>query len=136
MGGIEERREYIRVDCADGGARDISRLYQDFAVACVERQLVRALVKAGGTDPQDQLSLRDAFAAMVLAGIAPGFRIALVAPAGPIAAAFRRLERDLRQLRIDAAVFRREDEAREWLLSRPRSPGVEREAIVPVHAES
>jgi hypothetical protein len=134
--GIEERREYIRVDCTDGGAREASRLYQDFAVACVERRLVRALVKAGGTDPQDQLSLRDAFTAMVLAGIAPGFRIALVAPAGPIAAAFRKLQRDLRQLRIDAAVFRREDEAREWLLLR-RFPDVEREASAPpVQAES
>ena len=133
--GIEERREYIRVDCAGGGARETSRLYQDFAVACVQRQLLRALVKADGTDPQDQLSLRDAFTAMVLAGIAPGFRIALVAPAEPIAATFRKLQRDLRQLRIDAAVFRREDEAREWLLAR-RSPGVAREAIAPsVQAE-
>lgn len=116
---VEDRRDYVLVDCTACGGRDIARLYRDFAVACVERQLERVLVKAGGGDPQDHLALRDAFTAMTLGGMPPGFRIALVARAGPIQAAFRTLQRDLRQLRVDAAVFGREDGALEWLLSRP-----------------
>jgi hypothetical protein len=119
MDCAEERPEYVLIDCTDCAGREIARLYRDFAVACVERQLERVLVKAGGGDPQDHLSLRDAFTAMMLGGIPSGFRIALVTPAGRTEAVFRALQRDLCQLRIAAAVFGHEDEAREWLLSRP-----------------
>ena len=123
MGCIEERRGYVLVDCTGCGAREIAQLCQDFAVACVERQLEHALVKGDG-DPQDHFSLRDAFTAMMLAGMAPDFRVALVARAGPLEAAFRSLARDLLALRIGAAVFRRDADAQEWLLSRARSPAV------------
>lgn len=117
MSCIRERRGYIRVDCTGAGARDLSALYQDFAVACVERQLERALVKANDGNPEDHISLRDAFTAMVLGGIAPGFRIALVAGAAPLLAACLALQRDLRRLGVDAAVFGNEDEADAWLLA-------------------
>jgi hypothetical protein len=117
--GAQDLPEYVLIDCTDCLGREIARLYRDFAAACVERRLERVLVKAGGGDPQDHLSLRDAFTAMMLGGIPSGFRIALVAPAGRIEAVFRALQRDLCQLRIEAAVFGCEDEAREWLLSRP-----------------
>jgi hypothetical protein len=115
MRRIIENRGYLLVDCTGCSVREISQLCQDFAVACVERQLEHALVKGDG-DPQDHLSLRDAFTAMLLAGIASELRIALVARAGPLAAAFNFLARDLCRLRIQAAAFRAVAEAEEWLL--------------------
>lgn len=126
---VQDRRGYVLVDCTGCGAREVGRLYRDLAVACVERQLERVLVKAGGGDPPDHLSLRDAFTAMMLGGIPSGFRIALVASAGRMEAAFRTLQRDLGRLRVEAAVFSREDEAREWLLSRQGFAAAEHEAI-------
>lgn len=116
MGCIQERRGYIRVDGMGAGVRELSRLYQDFAVACVERQLERAVVLGDG-DPEDQLSLRDAFMALVLGGIAPGFRIALVAGTGPVRDAFLGLQGELHRLGVDAAVFGSEDDAHAWLLA-------------------
>lgn len=121
MGCIQERRGYIRVDGTGAAARELSQLYQDFAVACAERRLERAVVLGNG-DPEDQISLRDAFTALVLAGIAPGFRIALVAGAAPILEAFLALQRDLRRLGVDAAVFGSEDDAHAWLLAYREPP--------------
>jgi hypothetical protein len=114
----EQRPEYFLIDGTGCGGRELARLYRDFAVACVQRQLERVLVKAGGGDPQDHLSLRDALTAMMLGGVPAGFRIALVARTGPIEAVFRALQTDLCRLRVQAALFGREDDARKWLLSR------------------
>lgn len=133
---VEERQGYVMVDCTGCGGRELAQLYRDFAVACIERRLEHVLVVAGGGDPRDHLSLRDAVTVMMLAGVPSGFRIALVAPVAPIEAAFRALQRDLRQRRVEAAVFDHEDRAREWLLSRPGSANPEREAARDVRPET
>jgi hypothetical protein len=114
-GSIRECPGYLSVDSGQGEQRQISELYRAFAVACVEKQIERALVRVRDGDPLDHRSLRDAFTMMLLAGIAPRFRIAFVTDTLRIDRAFQVLRRDLCELRLDADVFGDEQEALQWL---------------------
>jgi hypothetical protein len=120
-GWIRECPGYLSVDSGQGDQRQIAELYRAFAVACVERQFDRALLKAHDGDPEDHLSLRDAFTMMILAGIAPGFRIAFVTDTLRIARAFQRLRRSLGELGLDAGVFGDEHQAVRWLHAKERA---------------
>jgi hypothetical protein len=114
-GSIKERPGYLCVDCERGGPREVAQLYRDFAVACVEKQASRALLKAAEGDAETHRPLRDAFRVMVLAGIPAEFKVAFVTRALDTEKVLRELRRYLRDLQFDAAVFRDESEAVEWL---------------------
>jgi hypothetical protein len=119
-GGITQHPGWLALDCPRVGVREISQLYRDFAVACVNQQVDRALLQATDGDADDHLGLRDAFTMMLLAGIPSGFRVALLARSPRVLELFQALRADLRRLRVDAAVFVQETEALDWLApSRP-----------------
>ena len=60
-GGITQHPGWLALDCPRVGVREISQLYRDFAVACVNQQVDRALLQATDGDADDHLGLRDAF---------------------------------------------------------------------------
>jgi hypothetical protein len=106
---------YLLVDCTGADERVLSETYRAFAVECVARQVKRALVNAVDSDPDCHHGLRDALTMMVLAGIAPGFRLALVTNVPPLQKLFADLARDLGALHISATLFTHERAAVEWL---------------------
>ena len=95
---------------------EIGAIYRDLAVFCIEKQIRRVLVKPGDDDdPASERSLRNALTTMVLAGLPPEFRIALVAGTGRIAARYHSTERDLCMAGVNAKIFETEDNATLWL---------------------
>lgn len=123
MGEISDATERHLVDA--GGhvvvefgylsSTEISAIYRAFAVRCINEELKRALVKPGDDDSAGERALRDAFTMILLAGIAPGFRIAIVASLPKVEERYRICVRDLRLANIDARLFDDEDEAVSWL---------------------
>ena len=78
-------------------------------------ELRRVLVKAADDDPAGEHALRDAFTTMLLAGIAPDFRLALVAATQRVEARYRSVQRDLSLASVHAKIFENESDAAYWL---------------------
>ena len=119
-GTIQECAGYLTVDCGERSEnRELSQLYRDFAVACVEKQVSRVLLRARHGTLEAHLALRDAMTVMLLAGIPSGFRIGFVADRPTAAEALAALGEDLRRLGIAAALFDSEEPALAWLKPSP-----------------
>jgi len=115
-GTIQECPGYLAVDCgSQSSARELSQLYRDFAVACVEKQVSRVLLKAKHGTLEAHFALRDALTMMLLAGIPSGFRIGFVADCPPTAQTLEALRDELRRLGVAAALFDAEEPALAWL---------------------
>ena len=120
-GSMQELAGYLAVDCGQQSSeRELAQLYRDFAVACVEKQVSRVLLKARHGDLEAHRALRDALTVMLLAGIPSEFRIGFVADRPPAAQALEALRDELRRLGVVAALFDAEEPAVAWL--RPSVP--------------
>jgi hypothetical protein len=123
---VDDGTAYLAVDCSRSFAHELSPLYRALALECVAKRPVRMLVSAAQSakgDPNDHLALRDALTLMVMTGLPPAFRLALVADAPDLRRRFLSLALDLKQLGISAAVCEGENEAWEWLgRKRPSCP--------------
>ena len=117
---------YLAVEFGYGTSTEIAGIYRALAVRCIEQDVNRVLVKPGDDDYAGERALRDAFTMILLAGIAPGFRIALVARDQRVEARYRICVRDLRLANVDAKLFTTENEARLWLI--PQSGSAKRAA--------
>ena len=105
---------YLLVEPRPGGP-DPAAVYRDLAVYCIEKQIRRVLVKPPDDDLVGERGLRNAMNMMVLAGLPPEFRIALVAQTERVAARYRITERELRDAGLDARLFDAEESAVRWL---------------------
>lgn len=105
----------LRAEFGPATTTEIAELFRELAVACVKKQYRRVLVVAGDDDPAGESALRDALTVMVLAGIPPDFKLALVAPSDRVEFSYRNAQRDLCAAGITTRVFEREDAARAWL---------------------
>lgn len=123
---VDDGTAYLAVDCSRSFAHVLSPLYRALALECVAKQPVRMLVSAAQSakgDPNDHLALRDTLTLMVMTGLPPAFRLALVADAPDLRRRFLSLALDLKQLGISAVVCEDENEAWKWLGSkRPGCP--------------
>jgi hypothetical protein len=106
---------YVLVEFGHGTTAEISAIYRAFAVRCITEQLKRVMVKPGDEDFAGERALRDAFTMILLAGIAPGFRIAIVAGEARVEARYRVCVHDLRLANVDAQLFDDRDKAVSWL---------------------
>ena len=110
---------YVRVDFASCNSAQLSAVYRAFAALCVDRQVSRALLKAGDDDPRGHYALRDALVAIGRRdGIATDFMLALIPSTGPIEAIYREAQQHLRAAGLNAWVFGSENEAVDWLEGR------------------
>ena len=107
----------LRAEFCSGTVTEIEDLFRELAVTCVQKQYRRVLVVAGDDDPAGESALRDALTVMVLAGIPPDFKLALVAPSDRVEFSYRNAQRDLCAAGVLTRVFESEDEARRWLES-------------------
>ena len=112
---ISDADGYVRVEFGFGTTTEISEIYRALAVRCISGDVKRVLIKPGDDDYAGERALRDAFTMILLAGITPGFRLALVAVRPGIEARYRVCERDLRLANVDARLFSNETEALAWL---------------------
>jgi hypothetical protein len=109
--------DYVFLESRNAGMRELAALYRQLAYECVRSQARGALVKlASARDYSGHLSLRDALATMVLAGIPAGFRLALVTGDAAVAAAFASVSRDCAAMQIHVKVFGQDTLARKWLV--------------------
>ena len=120
MGGetrTEFRGDCLWGDCREADAREFADTCRALAVECISKEVKRVLVDATNCDPDGAAALRDAFTMMMLAGIAAGFRVALVTNVRGAYALFVDLQRDLALLHVQARVFEEVGAASEWLAS-------------------
>ena len=109
----------MRVDFAGCNSAELSDLYRAFASMCVDRNVTRALLKAGDNDPKGHYRLRDALASMAQAAdIPPEFKLALIPSTQAIEAIYREAQGHLRAAGFNAWVFATENEAVDWLEGR------------------
>lgn len=120
---IEQRAGYLAVDCGQGSnGRAIAEIYRELAVQCVTKQVSRVLVKAADGSVEGQHALRDALTSILLAGMPPDFRLAMVTGLARMESFFVELQRDLQRLSVHIAVFSDENEALQWLHARAARP--------------
>lgn len=112
---LADAKGYVLVEFGYGTTTEISAIYRAFAVRCISEDLKRALIKPGDDDFAGERALRDAFTMILLAGIAPGFRVAIVASVPRVEARYRICVRDLRLANVDAQLFDKDDAAVSWL---------------------
>ncbi len=106
---------YLRAEFTFGTVTENAELFRALAVTCVERQISRVLISAGDDDPANERALRDALTMMVLAGLDPAFKLAVVAAVPRVANAYRTFERDVSAAGVTTRLFESEDEAVRWL---------------------
>jgi len=111
----QDTAAYLRLEFGYSTVTDIMQLYRELAVACVRRQITRALIVAGDDEPAGERALRVAATTMVLAGVAADLKIALVATSPRVALAYSNTQRDLNAAGIKAQLFEAEEDAARWL---------------------
>jgi hypothetical protein len=112
---VEAKVGYVRLEFGYSTVTEIAGLYRELAVACVQRDITRALIVAGDDEPAGERALRDAATMMVLAGVTEGLRLALVATSPRVAHTYSNAERDLNAAGIKTRLFEAEEDALHWL---------------------
>lgn len=111
------------VDFRGCGSRELSEIYQVFALLCAGEKVRSALLMTGREEADIHYTLRDILVTLGrIAGIPVRFRLALVASSGEIEQVYRAIEEDLRSLGCDARVFRMRRQADRWLCAARRRP--------------
>ena len=112
---IKQTASYLRVEVPMGDDTQVEEIYRSLAVVCIQRQITRVLVKVAQDDHGGERALRDAFKAILLAGIALDFRIALIAATQRVEAAYRNAQRELSLANVNVQIFDSEGAAVQWL---------------------
>jgi hypothetical protein len=116
---ITECGGYVRVDFENCHHGELLEIYQAFAALCVDKQVNRALLKAGDDYAPGHYGLRHALISMAMsAPIAADFKLALIPSTLPVEAIYREAQQHLRAAGFNAWVFGSDGEAVEWLEDR------------------
>ena len=125
MGSIDEKGGFVVIDCRDRGSRELSAMYQAFALLCAAEKVRCVLLKTGREEAEAHHALRDVLATLGrVVGTPLHFRLALVAGSDSIAQVYRAMLLELRSLGCDARLFRVELEADRWLRQRRQQPSL------------
>ncbi|SRR5258706_6668418 len=119
--GLQQVDGQVIVDAGRVTEFEVEKIYRQFAVLCIDKQVRRVLVRPGDADPAAERALRVALTSMVLAGLPSGFKLALVVASAHIEARYRDTERDLRMAGVETKIFPTDDGASRWLRE-SRSP--------------
>lgn len=110
-----EISECLVLEYGRSTAQELGEMYREFAVLCIEKQFPQALVLVGEDRRAGELALRSAVTMMLLAGIPPDFKLALVATVTGVAEAYRAVEHDLCSAGVAARLFDSQQDAALWL---------------------
>ena len=118
-GRITQCGGYVRVDFNSCNVFELSAVYRDFAMFCLDNKSTRALLKAGDNDPSGHYQLRDALVTMAQATQIPAeFKLALIPSTRAIEVIYREAQRQFRAAGLNAWVFADEEDAVDWLEGR------------------
>ena len=113
---IAHGEPYLRAIVASARPQDVQECYRTIASECLQRQCARALVIGrSSSDAFAHLAGRDALRSMALAGVAAGFRMALVAETPDLIAIYDVAVLEGERLGIEVRRFMSEKDAAAWL---------------------
>jgi hypothetical protein len=111
---LDERT--LRANVGPGLPHEVQQCYRKVANECLTRQCNRVLIVGRAQiDAFVHLAGRDALGCMAIAGVAPDFRLALVARTPDLIAIYDSAVLEAGRLGIAARRFRTEAEAEQWL---------------------
>ena len=115
---IGRKQSGLRAIVSSRRAEDVQRCYQAVAEECIRHQCSRVLVIGRSTDDAFvHLAGRDALRALALAGVAAGFRLALVAGTADLIAIYDAAVLEAGRCGLEARRFTTEGDAVCWLSS-------------------
>ena len=112
---LREAAGRLRAELGYGTAAEMAEVSRSLAAACIQKQIKRVLIVAGGEHPAGEHYLRNALTMIILAGIPDGFRLALVTPLPRTAHIYRNTQGDFNAAGVRTSVFDKEDDAVRWL---------------------
>ena len=113
---IDQDPRHIRAKVGPGLADEVQECYRAFVNECLRGNCERALIVGrASVDAFHHLALRDALRSMSVAGVPPGFRIALVAETADLIAVYDAAVVEAGRCGIDARRFSTAAEAERWL---------------------
>jgi hypothetical protein len=113
---IASGERYLRALVAGRRPDDVQECYRAIASECLQRQCARALVIGrAGSDAFAHLAGRDALRSMALAGVAAGFRMALIAGTPDLIAIYDVAVLEAERLGLEVRRFTSEKDAAAWL---------------------
>src|SRR5258708_3735556 len=113
---IDRTKDKLRVEVGPALPDEVQECYRALANECVTGACARVLVIGNAAlDAFSHLALRDALRAMALAGVPPGFRLAVGALTGNLIAVYDRAVTEAARLGIEARRFITEEDAARWL---------------------
>ena len=113
---IDRTKDKLRVEVGPALPDEVQECYRALANECVTGACTRVLVIGNAAlDAFSHLALRDALRAMALAGVPPGFRLAVVALTGNLIAIYDTAVIEAARLGIEARRFITEEDAARWL---------------------
>jgi hypothetical protein len=113
---IGDTRHYLRCVIGPGLPHEIQDCYRTLAAECLLRKSKRLLiVGACGGDSFVHLAGRDSLRAIALAGVPPGFRLALVAATADMIAIYDAAVVEAARRGIEARRLQTEEQAAAWL---------------------
>jgi hypothetical protein len=108
----------LRVSVGPGLAQEVQECYRAFVNTCLQSSCTRALIVGNAKwDAFYHLALRDALHSMSVAGVPPGFRLALVAGVPELISIYDAALVEALRYGIDARRFAAETDAEAWLSS-------------------
>ncbi len=115
---IEDR--WLRANVGPGLADEVQECYRSVVNTCITHQCRCVLVVGtSGIDAFAHLAARDTLRSMTLAGLAKGFRLALVAETPDLIAIYDATVLEAQRVGIEARRFRTVEEAEQWLSAPP-----------------
>jgi hypothetical protein len=113
---IDDSPQYLRCVAGPGMPHMVQECYRTLAEECLRRQGKRILViGAGGGDSAVHLAGRDAMKAIAVAGVPPGFRLAVVAATPDLVDIYDSAIVEASICGMQARRFDTEEEADAWL---------------------
>jgi hypothetical protein len=107
----------VRAFVGTGSAAQVRQCYEDWAAACLRHQTRRGLlVGRSNGDAFDHLAARDTIAAMTIAGIPAGFRLAVVSLDPHLIVIYDAVIVSAARHGIEARRFASETDAMTWLM--------------------
>jgi hypothetical protein len=113
---IGEAPLFLHCAIGPGQPHEIQECYRTLVNECLRRKGKSLLiVGAGGSDSFVHLAGRDSLRALALAGVPPGFRLALVAASADMIAIYDAAVIEATRRGIEARRLRNEEQAAAWL---------------------
>jgi hypothetical protein len=109
---------FLRAQIRRAGVQEVQECYRNMAVECVRRGCTRVLVLASDSDDvYAHGALRDALCSLSVAGLPPGFRMALVPDSRELGRIYDAVIAEADKYGIEARQFAQEPAAVAWLTS-------------------